>query len=81
MLTCKSLFGLGYRGERLIEPFTMVVESGAREGAASPGWAQHRRRPSARGETVKLRGHVARPSVGPVEGNLGGHPGQSPGAA
>ncbi len=21
MLTCKSLFGLGYRGERLIEPF------------------------------------------------------------
>ena len=22
MLTCKSLFGLGYRGERLIEPFS-----------------------------------------------------------
>ena len=27
MLTCKSLFGLGYRGERLIEPSSMVVES------------------------------------------------------
>ena len=23
MLTCKSLFGLGYRGERLIEPFAI----------------------------------------------------------
>ena len=35
MLTCKSLFGLGYRGERLIEPFgaTEVVESVAREGS------------------------------------------------
>ena len=26
MLTCKSLFGLGYRGERLIEPSAVVVE-------------------------------------------------------
>ena len=25
MLTCKSLFGLGYRGERLIEPFRNIV--------------------------------------------------------
>ena len=25
MLTCKSLFGLGYRGERLIEPSSKVV--------------------------------------------------------
>ncbi len=24
MLTCKSLFGLGYRGERLIEPSSML---------------------------------------------------------
>ena len=24
MLTCKSLFGLGYRGERLIEPFWLL---------------------------------------------------------
>ncbi len=23
VLTCKSLFGLGYRGERLIEPFAI----------------------------------------------------------
>ena len=38
MLTCKSLFGLGYRGERLIEPLLecySVVESAAREGRAS----------------------------------------------
>ena len=26
MLTCKSLFGLGYRGERLIEPSALVVD-------------------------------------------------------
>ena len=26
MLTCKSLFGLGYRGERLIEPSAVVVD-------------------------------------------------------
>ena len=26
MLTCKSLFGLGYRGERLIEPLMLVVK-------------------------------------------------------
>ena len=25
MLTCKSLFGLGYRGERLIEPLILLV--------------------------------------------------------
>ena len=30
------------------------------------------------GETVKLRGHVARPSVGPVGGNLDRHPGEKP---
>ena len=53
VLTCKSLFGLGYRGERLIEPlesFTKVVES----TSASPG--------SCRGETVELQGHVAEAS-------------------
>jgi hypothetical protein len=41
VLTCKSLFGLGYRGERLIEPSPRraaeVVESAAREGRALVG--------------------------------------------
>ena len=30
MLTCKSLFGLGYRGERLIEPSALVVDRAGR---------------------------------------------------
>ena len=69
MLTCKSLFGLGYRGERLIEPSRiqilrwlrvlpereMLVKLGHPEASG----------PTV-GETVKLRGSVVRLSVGPM---------------
>ena len=75
MLTCKSLFGLGYRGERLIEPSTMVVKSATREGDASRTGPGSLASAQLIGETVKLRGHVARLSVGPIEGNFGWHPG------
>ena len=30
MLTCKSLFGLGYRGERLIEPLFNCIDMGCK---------------------------------------------------
>ena len=56
MLTCKSLFGLGYRGERLIEPFD------ARWLRVPPEKAGASR--CSAGKIVKLRGHVATPSVG-----------------
>lgn len=36
MLTCKSLFGLGYRGERLIEPsIVLLVVKSRLKGSAS----------------------------------------------
>ena len=65
MLTCKSLFGLGYRGERLIEPFILR-------------WLRVRPKVSAshfqldcacwiNGKTVKLRGHVVKPMIGLTE--------------
>ncbi len=79
MLTCKSLFGLGYRGERLIEPFyreTLLWWLRVPpEREALVGLGRHRRQAQLIGETVKLRGHVARLSVGPIEGNFGWHPG------
>ena len=56
MLTCKSLFGLGYRGERLIEPFDTRWLRVRPEKAALVGVVA--------GKIVKLRGHVAIPSVG-----------------
>ena len=60
MLTCKSLFGLGYRGERLIEPlfkcFVQATNRWLRVGAHEQGSAS--RLPV--GKTVKVRGHVDR---------------------
>ena len=82
MLTCKSLFGLGYRGERLIEPSkksTRVVERGLETGTPSLGAARPISRKADRGDTVKLPGHLARPSVPPLGGNTLWHPGESRG--
>ena len=77
MLTCKSLFGLGYRGERLIEPSTMkCIDSNAlrwlrvppvREVLVGLGHTSRRQGPIV-GKTVKVRGSVARLSVGPKSG-------------
>ena len=70
MLTCKSLFGLGYRGERLIEPSKFGLRQVVGRGLA-------KRKPLVsvlsrvnqakldRGNTVKLPGHLARLLVPP----------------
>ena len=73
MLTCKSLFGLGYRGERLIEPSasSLVVES---RSSVQSLWLVGEQQPSSpmimallavSRETFKLPEHPVRLSVLP----------------
>ena len=76
MLTCKSLFGLGYRGERLIEPFCynfsvawwLRVRLKIRASHFQSSW-----RDWSNGKTVKLRGHVVKPMIGLPRGDFMQH--------
>ena len=79
MLTCKSLFGLGYRGERLIEPSTMVEESAQPVRAALVGTGRCHGVRSGNRRDRQIAG-TRRQVVGRAfaGGNSGGHPGQSP---
>jgi hypothetical protein len=56
VLTCKSLFGLGYRGERLIEPSALVVD---RAGGITNVPALVLFFLQKQGDTVKLPGNPA----------------------
>ena len=77
MLTCKSLFGLGYRGERLIEPLRQECYRWLRAAVLVLGVYK------ALGETVELQGSVAfKPVAGLGRGlNLAEHSDQSSGVA
>ena len=57
MLTCKSLFGLGYRGERLIEPSALVVDRAG--GIVRNVQALVLLDRKKQGDTVKLPGNPA----------------------
>ena len=79
MLTCKSLFGLGYRGERLIEPSdikpTMVVKSATREGGASHTEPDWRRRAGLSWQDRQIAGTRCQAIGRAVDrGNLARHP-------
>ena len=64
MLTCKSLFGLGYRGERLIEPLFNCIDMGCKvvkKDAEKAGLSGELAQPRVPCNIVKLPGHLVRP--------------------
>ena len=62
MLTCKSLFGLGYRGERLIEPLLNCMSCKVvKKDAEKAGLSEELFLPGVPCDIVKLPGHLVRP--------------------